>query len=227
MNDAMSMGVHRLWKDHFVQKLHPVPGVVAVDVAGGTGDITFRIIDQLRKKQEYSVKKQSKITVVDINPSMIQVGRERAQELGYTTDEVVDIDFQVANAEKMPFEDNSVDMYTIAFGIRNCTNVDKVLNEAYRILKPGGRFMCLEFSKVTPDTLRKLYDLYSFNIIPPMGQVLASDYESYQYLVESIRKFPPQDDFAQMIRDAGYSFVSYEDLNFGIVAIHSGFKLSP
>ncbi|KAK6039865.1 ubiquinone/menaquinone biosynthesis methyltransferase [Cooperia oncophora] len=180
MNDAMSFGIHRLWKDYYVYGLPLKPDSKVLDVAGGTGDIAFR----LHRKM-----KSGKITVVDINQNMLDVGKERANK-----DPSVDpkrFEWICANAEKLPFDDNSFDAYTISFGIRNCTHVDKVVEEAFRVLKPGGIFAVLEFSAVNP-LLRPIYDAYSFNVIPIMGEVLASDYNSYKYLVESIRKFPDQ-----------------------------------
>ncbi|VDM58833.1 unnamed protein product [Angiostrongylus costaricensis] len=202
MNDAMSFGIHRLWKDYYV-----------LDVAGGTGDIAFR----LQKR----IGSSGRITVVDINEKMLDVGRDRAK-----TEPLVDstqLEWICANGEKLPFKENSFDVYTISFGIRNCTHVDEVVREAYRVLKPGGMLAVLEFSSVNP-LLRPLYDAYSYNIIPAMGQVIAGDYDSYKYLVESIRKFPNQEDFAAMIRGVGFEMVRYENLTFGICSIHKGTK---
>eukprot|EP00002_Diphylleia_rotans_P018933 TRINITY_DN3659_c0_g1_i2.p2 TRINITY_DN3659_c0_g1~~TRINITY_DN3659_c0_g1_i2.p2 ORF type:complete len:189 (+),score=40.65 TRINITY_DN3659_c0_g1_i2:614-1180(+) len=171
----------------------------------------------------------SKVIVFDINASMLEVGRERAIQagLGPGNPSNVSLDWVQGNAEAMPFESNSVDSFTIAFGIRNCTHVDQVCREAYRILKPGGRFLCLEFSRVENPILRLMYDTYSFNVIPQMGQMITGDGQPYQYLVESIRQFPPQEEFAKIIRDAGFQQVRYENLQFGVACIHSGFKLSP
>eukprot|EP00088_Acartia_fossae_P011461 TRINITY_DN1582_c0_g1_i12.p1 TRINITY_DN1582_c0_g1~~TRINITY_DN1582_c0_g1_i12.p1 ORF type:complete len:297 (+),score=15.94 TRINITY_DN1582_c0_g1_i12:31-921(+) len=220
MNDAMSLGVHRVWKDAFMKKLDPGPNTKLLDVAGGTGDISFRFLDYVGKE---AVNKDdgASVTVFDINASMLKVGEARASELGHTKG----ISFVQGDAQELPFEDNTFDCYTIAFGIRNVVKIDEALKEAHRVLKPGGRFMCLEFSKVKPQELESLYDLYSFQVIPPMGKILAGDWDSYQYLVESIRKFPDQDTFAEMIREAGFSFVTYEDYTFGVAAVHSGFKL--
>lgn len=241
MNDVMSVGIHRLWKDQFVSTLHPTPGSTILDVAGGTGDIAFRCVEAIRKSPDFFPRQAeasspsaamkspfspvSKVVVFDINPSMLEVGKGRAAERGYNkfTDPV--LDWVVGNAQQLPFPDNSMDVYTIAFGIRNCTDVPAVLREAHRVLKKGGRFMCLEFSQVNPAPLRKLYDFYSFNFIPVWGQLIANDYNSYQYLVESIRKFPNQEAFAQMIEEAGFSMVTATNLTFGVAAIHSGWKL--
>ncbi|KAJ1561161.1 2-hexaprenyl-6-methoxy-1,4-benzoquinone methyltransferase [Nowakowskiella sp. JEL0078] len=228
MNDFMSMGIHRLWKDHFINSLAPSRDTKLLDVAGGTGDIAFRFLDNVKKN--YGSIHDAQVTVVDINPSMLEVGRERAIKGGYVgiSEEFPKIEFLEGNAENLAdIQSESVDAYTIAFGIRNCTHVDKVISEAYRVLKPGGRFMCLEFSKVENPVINKIYETYSFDVIPTIGQVVANDRDSYQYLVESIRKFPPQAEFAQMIRDAGFTVVGkgWEDQSFGIAAIHTGYKL--
>uniref|UniRef100_A0A6B2LC22 2-methoxy-6-polyprenyl-1,4-benzoquinol methylase, mitochondrial n=1 Tax=Arcella intermedia TaxID=1963864 RepID=A0A6B2LC22_9EUKA len=231
MNDMMSMGVHRLWKDYFIQKLNPLPGTQLLDVAGGTGDIAFRFMHHVKNSPFYAAHRAqsglpSKVTVIDINPSMLAVGQERAIKQGYFPSGEGDpaIEFKLGNAEALPIPDCSVDAYTIAFGIRNCTNVDKVLCEAFRVLKPGGRFLCLEFSRVENTLFSFVYDSYSFWVIPKLGEVIAQDKDSYQYLVESIRKFPDQPKFASMIREAGFELVEYDNLLNGISAIHSGFK---
>ncbi|KAF6213229.1 hypothetical protein GE061_010946 [Apolygus lucorum] len=215
MNDVMSAGVHRLWKDVFVERLSPPSGTRLLDVAGGTGDIAFRFVNYLKNAGH-----TGNVTVCDINPDMLRVGQDRARQKHYT-----DIDWVEGNAEELPFPDNCFTAYTIAFGLRNVTRTDLALKEAWRVLKPGGRFMCLEFSHVANEPLRWLYDRYSFQMIPAMGQVIAGDWKSYQYLVESIRKFPDQETLAGMIESAGFWSVSYENLTFGCVAIHSGFKL--
>ncbi|KAJ3043306.1 2-hexaprenyl-6-methoxy-1,4-benzoquinone methyltransferase [Rhizophlyctis rosea] len=224
----MSGGVHRIWKDHFIRTLAPGPNTELLDVAGGTGifdtrDIAFRFLDYVKNTHGSS---NAKVTVVDINPAMLEVGKERTAEFGYKNSP--QISFQVGNAENLEnIPDESVDAYTIAFGIRNCTHVDQVVREAYRVLRPGGRFMCLEFGSVENPVVKQIYDFYSFEIIPRLGEAVASDRESYQYLVESIRKFPPQPEFAKMIKDTGFTLVGrgWEDLTFGVAAIHSGFKL--
>jgi len=220
MNDAMSWGVHRVWKDYFISRLDPGPGTKLLDVAGGTGDIAFRFLEKVGRSSAED-EEGANVVVCDINNSMLQVGESRAHSLGYHSG----ISWVEGDAQCLPFPDSSFDCYTIAFGIRNVVRVEEALSEAYRVLKPGGRFMCLEFSKVTTPGLDSLYDLYSFQVIPPMGKVLAGDWDSYQYLVESIRQFPDQETFSDMIRRAGFRFVDYENLTFGVAAIHSGFKL--
>jgi len=229
MNDAMSAGVHRVWKDYFVRKLLPIrPGTQILDVAGGTGDIAFRIaknIELYNKKNEISVEdsKRSSIVVSDINEAMLEVGQKRALQLDLSCPEV--LSWLCADAQELPLEDDRFDVYTIAFGIRNVVDVQKALDEAYRVLKPGGRFMCLEFSHVENPAIKWVYDKYSFQVIPPMGELIAGDWKSYQYLVESIRKFPTQEKFKMMIEEAGFRCVSYQNLTFGVVAIHSGYKI--
>jgi len=229
MNDLMSAGIDRTWKTEFVNILYPTPGGVYLDLAGGTGDISFQIFDFIKSSPYYIPEtKPSKIVVSDINPSMLEVGKTRAAEKGYLKSKDPSLEWLVADAEKLPLPNDSVDAVTIAFGIRNCTHIDKVVREAYRVLKKGGRFLCMEFSHVetgpTP-FLKPLYDAYSFGVIPIIGQVVTGKREHYQYLVESIRKFPTQEEFAQLMEAQGFSIVSYKNLTFGIVAIHSGFKL--
>ncbi|KAG0306016.1 2-hexaprenyl-6-methoxy-1,4-benzoquinone methyltransferase [Dissophora globulifera] len=223
MNDAMSGGVHRLWKDHFIRTLAPTPGTKLLDVAGGTGDIAMRFLDYCKETHGDS---SAQVTLLDINPHMLEVGKERFTQTPYHN--TSQVSFMEGNAEDLKdIADNSMDAYTIAFGIRNVTHIDRALKEAYRVLKPGGRFMCLEFSRVENPVISKVYDVFSFDVIPVIGQVVANDRDSYQYLVESIRKFPPQKDFARMIKEAGFTVMGqgYEDLTFGVAAIHSGFKL--
>ncbi|GGA58576.1 ubiquinone/menaquinone biosynthesis C-methyltransferase UbiE [Nitratireductor aestuarii] len=215
MNDLMSAGLHRAWKAAMVDWLAPSkrPGFRSLDVAGGTGDIAFRIVE--------ASTRNAHVTVLDINGSMLGVGRDRAIKRGIDQH----LTFVEANAEELPFEDNSFDAYTIAFGIRNVPRIHVAMSEAFRVLKPGGRFMCLEFSDVTMPMLDKIYDAWSFNAIPRIGKAVAGDADSYQYLVESIRKFPNQQNFADMIRGAGFSRVSWRDYSGGIAACHSGWKI--
>lgn len=222
MNDVMSFGIHRCWKDSFVQDLAPRPGTKMLDMAGGTGDISFKALQYAQKKYGKS-KANFNITVSDINKEMLRVGEKRAHERDDVDESC--LTFQHADAHELPFEDESFDYYTIAFGIRNCTDIDKVLDEAYRVLKPGGRFMCLEFSPNVCLAIKPFYDFYSFQVIPPMGQVVAGDWDSYQYLVESIRKFPDQERFKMMIEGAGFEAVNYQNYTFGVAAVHDGFKL--
>lgn len=212
MNDVMSLGIHRIWKQQFIRKLHPRPNTHLLDVAGGTGDIAFRFLD---------ANPSGEVTLCDINHAMLENGYRRAVD----ENRLNHLEWVCGNAESLPFEDNHFDYYTIAFGIRNVTHIDKALQEAYRVLKPGGKFMCLEFSHVTNPVLQKIYDNYSFHLIPAFGKIIANDRDSYQYLVESIRMFPKQENFAQMIRDASFENVNYENLTHGVVAIHSGWKI--
>lgn len=216
MNDLMSMGLHRVWKEIMIQTLNPPRAdtpFALLDVAGGTGDISFRAA----KASGYGFH----ATVCDINTGMLEVGRERAIK-HHLEDRV---DFVEGNAEALQFADKSFDAYTIAFGIRNVPRIDRALSEAYRVLKPGSRFLCLEFSTVDVPLLDKIYDTFSFRLIPPMGKAVTGDAESYQYLVESIRQFPNPAIFSDMIRDAGFSRVSHQVLTGGIVALHSGWRL--
>ncbi|XP_011315459.1 2-methoxy-6-polyprenyl-1,4-benzoquinol methylase, mitochondrial [Fopius arisanus] len=224
MNDAMSLGIHRIWKDMFIQELSPTHGSKLLDMAGGTGDITFRYLHYLNTRMNPKGLK-SHVTVSDINQNMLDVGKTRAERLGYTVQKGYDIAWLQGDAEKLPIKDESYTAYTIAFGVRNCTRIDKVLEEAYRVLQPGGRFLCLEFSHLTNNSLQWAYDQYSFQMIPVMGMLLAGKWEPYQYLVESIRRFPKQEEFKEMIENAGFRHVTYRNLTFGIVAIHSGFKI--
>ena len=213
MNDLMSGGVHRLWKNRFVQMMHPRVGKSLLDVAGGTGDIAFRY----RKK----AGEGAKITVCDINREMLKVGQDRAIDLGY----LKGFDWVAGDAEELPFEDRKFHLYSIAFGLRNVTHIDDALQEAYRVLKPGGQFFCLEFSRVKNDALRKLYDEYSFRVIPAIGEKVAKDRDSYQYLVESIRQFPAQDELKRRMEEAGFERARVVNLSGGIAAIHSGVRL--
>ncbi|CAG9460250.1 unnamed protein product [Pedinophyceae sp. YPF-701] len=227
MNDLMSGGLHRLWKDQVVDMLGPFRGMSHLDVAGGTGDIASRVVRAINAypeglQAERAAGGRSRVVVSDINEDMLEVGRKRewAQQTG-----CVDVEWAVADAENLPFPDNEFDAYTVAFGIRNVTRRDKALREAHRVLKRGGRFLCLEFSHVEDEFLSKAYDAYSFHVIPAIGQAVAGDAKSYEYLVESIRQFPNAEDFAREVRGAGFRAVSHETLTMGVVAIHSGFKL--
>lgn len=229
MNDLMSVGMHRLWKDKFVRELKPFAGMQHLDVAGGTGDIAFRVLNQITQLEEEqqhqdasSITPAGTVVVCDINPDMLAEGRKKAHAAKYDPQA---LEFVEGNAESLPFQDQAYDAYTIAFGIRNVTDIPAALREAHRVLKTGGRFLCLEFSHVTLPGLKQIYEAYSFNVIPQIGAAVANDKASYQYLVESIRKFPDQETFASMIRNAGFRNVQYENLQGGIVAIHSGFKL--
>ncbi|KAI9298441.1 ubiquinone/menaquinone [Neoconidiobolus thromboides FSU 785] len=222
MNDFMSMGVHRVWKDYLIQNMAPGPNTTLLDVAGGTGDIALRFLNYCKTMHNDTT---SKVKVVDINPNMLAHGKDRYLKSEFSRNGQAE--FMLGNAENLEnIEDSSVDVYTISFGIRNCTHVDKVIAEAYRVLKPGGRLMVLEFSKVNTPLIKEFYDMYSFNVIPEIGRVVANDRESYQYLVESIRQFPDQVTFANMIKAAGFSIVDegYENLTFGVAAIHTGYK---
>lgn len=212
MNDAMSMGIHRLWKDAMMDWLAPRPGQKLLDVAGGTGDISFRFLDRAPGAHA---------TVLDMTESMLVEGRKRAEAAKMADS----LDWVTGDAMALPFRANTFDVYTISFGIRNVTRIADALSEAYRVLRPGGRLMVLEFSQIPNDLMQKVYDLYSFNVIPKMGKLIANDEASYQYLVESIRKFPDQETFAGMIRDAGFSNVKYRNLTMGIAALHSGWKI--
>ncbi|EUB64511.1 2-methoxy-6-polyprenyl-1,4-benzoquinol methylase, mitochondrial [Echinococcus granulosus] len=219
MNDAMSAGIHRIWKNFFVYRMMPTANLSFLDVCGGTGDIAIRIAKFSKNVENPSGPTTPKITVCDINRQMMEVGKEKASQAGMTG-----INWIQGNAENLPFEDNRFDVYTIAFGIRNCTHVDRVLDEAYRVLKPGGRFFCLEFSRVNNFILRTIYDAYSMQLIPVIGKVVANDWHSYRYLVESIRRFPHQYEYAGMIEDAGFRSVQFTNYTFGVAAVHMGVK---
>jgi demethylmenaquinone methyltransferase/2-methoxy-6-polyprenyl-1,4-benzoquinol methylase len=216
MNDLMSAGLHRVWKDIMINTLDPPKSDAAfalLDVAGGTGDIAFRAAK--------AAGEGFRATVCDINPDMLAVGRERAAAR-HLDDRV---SFVEGNAEQLVFPDRAFDAYTIAFGIRNVPRIDLALSEAFRVLRPGGRFLCLEFSTVDVPGLDRLYELFSFKVIPPLGRAVTGDAESYQYLVESIRKFPKPSALAEMIRIAGFARVNWQTLSGGIVALHSGWRL--
>jgi len=212
MNDLMSAGMHRLWKDAMMDWLAPQAGQRLLDVAGGTGDVAFRFLKRA---------KGSQAVVLDMTEGMLVAGRQRAEAEALAKH----LDWVAGDAMALPFADGSFDVYTISFGIRNVTRIADALEEAFRVLQPGGRLMVLEFSQIPNDLLQKAYDLYSFNVIPVMGQVVAGDRDSYQYLVESIRKFPDQEAFAALIRAAGFGQVKYRNLTMGVAALHSGWKL--
>lgn len=221
MNDLMSAGVHRVWKQVFIYRINPQPGETLLDVAGGTGDIAAAFLARADTRPRASERGRARAIVSDINAEMLAAGQSRA----FSPSVRSRMTLLCADAETLPVPDCSVDVYTIAFGIRNVTHIDRALAEARRVLKPGGRFFCLEFSHLATEGLQKLYDLYSFNVIPWLGEKVAKDRESYQYLVESIRRFPTQENFAGLIRAAGFSRVKYENLSAGIVAIHSGWRI--
>ena len=216
MNDLMSGGLHRAWKDALLSAVHPPKSDRAfalLDLAGGTGDVAFRVVE--------AGGAGTRVTVCDINTDMLAVGRERARQRGH--DEAVT--FEQGNAEELPYQDRSFDCVTIAFGIRNVPRIERALEQAFRVLKIGGRFLCLEFSSVDLPGLSSLYDVYSYNVIPRIGEAVTGDREAYQYLVKSIRKFPKPPVFAKMIEEAGFRRVSFSTMTAGVVALHSGWKL--
>lgn len=247
MNDLMSGGIHRLWKDSFVAQVAPRPGMTCLDVGGGTGDIAFRILERMESRARADARRNAplenagyslpeagdevdvlagppggaRVMVCDINAEMITVGRDRAMDRGY----VRGLDWLVGDAEKLPVADTSVDVYTIAFCLRNVTNIDAALAEARRVLKPGGRFFCLEFSKVVVPLLDRLYDTYSFSVLPNLGRFVAGNKDAYQYLAESIRRFPPQQDLCRRMAEAGLRRPRHRNLSGGIAAIHSAWRL--
>ena len=213
MNDVMSLGIHRLWKDALINWINPQPGQKLLDVAGGTGDISFRFIER--------AKGLAYATVLDMTESMLIEGQKRSESKNFSQN----LDWVCGDAMSLPFEDNSFDLYTISFGIRNVVDIEKALNEAYRVLRSGGRIVVLEFGRIPDDFLQKIYDTYSFNIIPKLGKIIVGDEESYRYLVESIRKFPEQSQFTKSLSSAGFKNVKYRNYSFGIAAIHSGWKI--
>jgi demethylmenaquinone methyltransferase/2-methoxy-6-polyprenyl-1,4-benzoquinol methylase len=213
MNDLMSAGIHRLWKDALVDWLNPRSGQAILDVAGGTGDIAFRIVERTRGRGG------AVLTICDINREMLSEGMRRPEA------KTAGITWLCGSAENLPVKAASQDAYTIAFGIRNVTHLDQALGEAYRVLKPGGRFLCLEFSRVTVPGLDELYDLYSFAVLPRLGELVAGDGQAYRYLAESIRRFPSQGAFAKLIANAGFAQTKFRNLSGGIAAIHSGWKV--
>lgn len=212
MNDVMSLGVHRLWKRHTIELSGIRPGKSVLDLAGGTGDLT--------KAFAKRVGKTGKVVLADINENMVRVGRDRLTNEGI----IGNVEYAITNAEALTFPDNTFDLVTIAFGLRNVTNKDKALAEIYRVLKPGGQLMVLEFSKVTQPLMAKAYDFYSFNLLPKMGKWIADDEASYQYLAESIRMHPDQETLKQMMLDAGFDKADYLNMSEGIVALHRGWK---
>lgn len=218
MNDLMSGGVHRLWKDSFIRRIRPRAGLKYLDVAGGTGDIAFRIRQKIGAPKN---PENADITLCDLTYNMLAVGRDRAIDRGW----LHDFEWVTGNAESLPFPDKSFDVYTISFGLRNVTHIDDALREARRVLKPGGRFFCLEFSHVQNPLFAKVYDAYSYGVIPRIGQAVAKDKDSYQYLVESIRKFPTQMALKRRLLEAGFDRADYENLTGGIACIHSAARL--
>jgi len=214
MNDLMSGGVHRLWKDAVAARLNPQPGETIVDCAGGTGDMARRFSKMARRAQVRRGGADAQVFVIDYNAEMIAAGREKGSEPEMT--------WAVGDAQRLPLPAGCADAYVISFGIRNVTDVPAALREARRVLKPGGRFLCLEFSRPTAEPLQKLYDAYSFKVIPEIGARVAGDRESYQYLVESIRRFPDQRTFAAMIADAGFARVEFTNFSGGVAALHTG-----
>jgi len=220
MNDLMSGGVHRLWKATLLDWLNLRPGQRLVDVAGGTGDIAFGVLDRL------GPERCGPIVVCDLTPDMLRVGRDRALDRGLLAPRLPGgLHWVCGDAQALPLADRSMDAYTIAFGLRNVTRIEAALAEARRVLRPGGRFLCLEFSQVVLPLLSQLYDLYSFRVLPALGQLVAGDREAYRYLVESIRRFPPQDELAARMTEAGLGQVRYRNLSGGIAALHSGWRL--
>ena len=212
MNDVMSLGIHRIWKEAMMDWLAPRPGQKLLDVAGGTGDISFKFLSRAS---------YGRATVLDITENMLIAGRKRAE-----ADKMQNsMDWVVGDAMALPFADNSFDVYTTSFGIRNVTRPQEALNEAFRVLRPGGRLMVLEFNQIPVPLVQKAYDIYSFNVIPWMGKLIANDRESYQYLVESIRKFPDQETFLSMVQEAGFENTNYRNLSLGIATLHSGWKI--
>ena len=217
MNDVMSAGVHRLWKDATAARLNPQPGETIIDCAGGTGDMARRFADLARRARDRRGGEDARILVVDYNAEMIAAGRARGLE--------PEIDWAVGDAQKLPLPDACANAYVISFGIRNVTDIPAALREARRVLKPGGRFLCLEFSRPPAPALARLYDAYSFKVIPLMGERIAGDRESYQYLVESIRRFPDQKTFQGMIEAAGFSRAGYTNFTGGVAALHHGWAV--
>ncbi|HJS31204.1 MAG TPA: class I SAM-dependent methyltransferase [Alphaproteobacteria bacterium] len=216
MNDLMSAGVHRLWKSTLLDMIDPAPGQRLLDVAGGTGDIALGFLERAG-----GVAGQVHVAICDVNPAMAAIGRDRALDRGMTDGAT----FVVGDAERLPFADSSVDVYTIGFGLRNVTRPAAALTEARRVLRPGGRFFCLEFSRVVLPVLDRIYDLYSFAVLPRLGELVAGDRAAYEYLVQSIRRFPAQEDLAGLMAAANFDLVRWRNLSGGIAAIHSGWRI--
>ncbi|MFQ5775791.1 MAG: class I SAM-dependent methyltransferase [Kiloniellaceae bacterium] len=220
MNDLMSGGVHRLWKASMIDWLNPRPGMSLLDVAGGTGDIALRVLERV------GPERAGPVIVCDLTPDMLEIGRVRAIDRGLIGRRCAGgLHWVCGDAERLPVRDRGVDAYTIAFGLRNVTRIERALGEARRVLKPGGRFVCLEFSRVVLPLLGELYDLYSFRVLPALGALVANDRAAYQYLAESIRRFPAQDALAAMMAEAGFAGVRYRNLTGGIAALHSGWRI--
>jgi demethylmenaquinone methyltransferase/2-methoxy-6-polyprenyl-1,4-benzoquinol methylase len=222
MNDLMSAGVHRVWKDMTAARLNPQPGEIVVDCAGGTGDMARRFVTLARKAKARRGGADAQVVVVDYNAEMVAAGRERDDDVEVAWPEIL---WSVGDAQRLPLPDASSDAYVISFGIRNVTDIDAALREARRVLKPGGRFLCLEFSRPVTEMLNKAYDAYSFAVIPKIGELVAKDRASYQYLVESIRRFPDQKRFAAMIEAAGFSQVGWTNFTGGVAALHHGWAI--
>ena len=218
MNDLMSAGIHRLWKNEMVARLKPRPGQHLLDVAGGTGDIALRSWPHLVREGE---AKAGGVVVCDVSDAMLAIGRDRALDQGILSG----IEWVCADAESLPIADRSMDLYTIGFGLRNVTRIDVALAEARRVLRPGGRFLCLEFTPEITPLLQPLYDLYSFQLVPLLGQIVTGDRDAYAYLVESIRRFPRQGELSEMIGGAGFDQVKYRNLTGGVAALHSAWRL--
>ncbi len=220
MNDLMSGGIHRLWKSAMIDWLNPQPGIALVDVAGGTADIALRVLERV------GPERAGPLIVCDLTPEMLEIGRSRALDKGIVGRSLPSgLHWVCGDAQKLPLPDRSMSAYTIAFGLRNVTHIDLALEEARRVLKPGGHFLCLEFSRVVLPVLDDLYELYSFKILPALGAVVAGDRKAYQYLAESIRRFPAQDELAGMMEQAGLAQVRYRNLTGGIAALHSGWRV--
>ncbi len=221
MNDLMSGGVHRIWKSTLLDRLAPQPGQMLVDVAGGTGDVAIGFLKRANGRASSDKRPPASAVICDINYEMLAAGVDRSAAAPFTSQ----LTRICGDAQSLPLTNTTADAYTIAFGIRNVTDIDAALRDAYRVLRPGGRFVCLEFSHPITEGLQKAYDAYSFKVIPWLGEIVANDRASYQYLIESIRKFPGQEAFAARIRKAGFSRVSYENLTGGVAALHMGWRI--